>query len=252
MLPLPLEAVQTINLAINNTMSEELDLRKTALRLRTLILRFATTITVNEIPLLRGAIIRATGGNSIFFHNHVGEQLRYAYPLIQYKRIDGKAAIVFIGDGVDAAADYFSSNTVGVNLNKRQTELMLEHADAYMTTVNVWDDMFSYTIRKYLPLNSRNYAEYSKTDSMIDRYAIIERTLTGNILSFAKGIGLHVSERIDLKITNCGAPRTYIYKGVKMLGVDLEFKTNISLPDYIGLGKGASLGFGMIKRMKKQ
>lgn len=222
------------------------------LRLQTFIIRFATNIQVSEVPLLRGAIIHATGGENTFFHNHIGEKLRYAYPLIQYKRINGKAAIVFVGDGVNAAADYFKSNTVEVSLNKRCVELELEHTDAHITTVNVWDDTFSYNIRKYLPLNSRNYAEYSKTDSMIDRYAIIERTLTGNILSFAKGIGLHVSERIDLKITNCGAPRTYIYKGVKMLGFDLEFKTNISLPDYIGLGKGASLGFGMIKKMKKQ
>jgi hypothetical protein len=30
------------------------------------------------------------------------------------------------------------------------------------------------------------------------------------------------------------------------------FKTNITLPDFIGLGKGASLGFGTLFRMEKK
>lgn len=34
-----------------------------------------------------------------------------------------------------------------------------------------------------------------------------------------------------------------------MMGFDIRFKSNVSLPDYIGLGKGVSIGFGMIKRL---
>jgi len=220
------------------------------LRLPTLVLRFATPIATREIPLLRGAMIRATGGSSLFYHNHTGaDRLRYAYPLVQYKRIGGQAAIVFIGNGVDAAADYFSSNTVEITLGERQTLLELQHADAHTTLINIWDDVFTYSIRKYLPLNQHNYATYQQTDGLTDRLAIIESALTGGILSFAKGVGIHVGDRISLKITAMQEPRQYVYKGVKMLGFDLEFKTNISLPDYIGLGKGSSLGFGMIKRM---
>jgi len=217
--------------------------------LKTFILRFAAPIAQREIPLLRGAMIKATEGENILFHNHDGDRLRYAYPLVQYKRIGGKAAIVFVGDGVEAAADYFRSNTVSVMLGDRAVALELEQADAHTTTVNLWDDTFCYTIRKYLPFNQHNYAEFQQTDSIAARYAIIERALTGNILSFAKGIGLHVDGRIALSVTDCSASRAYIYKGIRMAGFDLAFKTNITMPDYIGLGKGTSLGFGTIKRM---
>jgi len=219
------------------------------LKVRTFVLRFSTEIAIHEIPLLRGAIINATKNENILFHNHDGDRLRYAYPLVQYKRIGGKAAIVFVGDGVEAAADYFRSNTVGVALGDRAVSLELEHADAHTTTVSLWDDTFCYNIRKYLPFNQHNYAEYRQTDSLAARYAIIERALTGNILSFAKGIGLHIDGRIALSVTDCSASRAYIYKGVRMAGFDLAFKTNITMPDYIGLGKGISLGFGTIKRM---
>jgi len=186
------------------------------------------------------------------FHNHVGDKFRYAYPLVQYKRIGGKAAIVFVGEGVDAIADYFKSQMVEVELGNRKTILELEHADANTTTIGLWDDTFRYSIRKYLPLNNHNYEAYEQADGVAERCAILERSLTGNILSFAKGIGLHIDGHIEVKITNMSNASIYIYKGVRMMGFDLEFKSNISLPDYIGLGKGVSLGFGMIKRMTKQ
>ena len=32
-----------------------------------------------------------------------------------------------------------------------------------------------------------------------------------------------------------------------MEGFDMKFKTNVQLPQYIGLGKGVSLGFGEIR-----
>lgn len=218
------------------------------LKLKTFILRFSTEISLREIPMLRGAIIKATDGENILFHNHDGEKFRYSYPLVQYKRIGGKAAIVFVGEGVDAIADYFKNQVLDVELGNRKTTLELEHADANTTTIGLWNDTFRYTIRKYLPLNNHNYEAYEKAEGVAERCAILERSLTGNILSFAKGIGLHIDGQIDVKITNMSDSTIYIYKGVKMMGFDLEFKSNISLPDYIGLGKGTSLGFGMIKR----
>ncbi|MCB0573045.1 MAG: hypothetical protein KDC61_00560, partial [Saprospiraceae bacterium] len=41
------------------------------------------------------------------------------------------------------------------------------------------------------------------------------------------------------------------YKGVKVLAFSLEFSCNVALPDYIGLGKGCSSGWGVLKRLKQ-
>ena len=54
-----------------------------------------------------------------------------------------------------------------------------------------------------------------------------------------------------VKITQVLGTKTYRYKNVKLQGFDLVFKTNVSLPDYIGLGKSVSQGFGTICRTKK-
>ena len=73
-------------------------------KVRIMVIRFSNTITLKEIPLMRGALIHALDSNSnLLFHNHDESGLRYAYPLIQYKRINNKAAMVCINEGADVA-----------------------------------------------------------------------------------------------------------------------------------------------------
>ena len=40
------------------------------------------------------------------------------------------------------------------------------------------------------------------------------------------------------------------FKDVKMTAYDLRFTCNVSLPNYIGLGKGVSHGFGTIRKIQ--
>ena len=42
------------------------------------------------------------------------------------------------------------------------------------------------------------------------------------------------------------------YKNVKLMMFDAEFSSNVSIPDYTGLGKGVSIGYGTTVAMKKQ
>jgi len=42
------------------------------------------------------------------------------------------------------------------------------------------------------------------------------------------------------------------YKEQQMQAFTLVFRTNISLPNFIGLGKGSSVGFGVIKEIIKE
>lgn len=69
----------------------------------------------------------------------------------------------------------------------------------------------------------------------------------GNILSFAKGMGIYFKDRITCKILEIEEPYWVIYKGVRMMAFNICFKSNLSLPDNIGLGKGVSLGNGLLR-----
>ena len=40
-------------------------------------------------------------------------------------------------------------------------------------------------------------------------------------------------------------------KDVSMLGIECEFMANFAIPDYLGLGKSVSRGFGAVVGMKR-
>ena len=217
-------------------------------RIKVLTVRFVNEIMREEVPLFRGAIINAMEDANLLFHNHEEDgRLRYAYPLIQYKRINQKAAIVCLGEGTEAIGQFFSSCNFDLKLGERLVKLEVETVNAHQHLIQIWDSEFTYHIRRWLPLNQDNYDAYCKEESLAAKYALLERLLTANILSFAKGIGVRFEGQVVARIIQMEEPQTQYYKGVKLMSFDAEFKSNVSLPDYIGLGKGVSLGMGTIK-----
>ncbi|MBR5326893.1 MAG: hypothetical protein IKU49_10450, partial [Prevotella sp.] len=78
--------------------------------IRTLTVFYDTEINHTEIPLFRGAVWKSLGNKAdILYHNHTGEDsFRYSYPLIQYKRLNGKAAITCVEEGADIIGQFMS------------------------------------------------------------------------------------------------------------------------------------------------
>ena len=217
--------------------------------LQTLVIQFSNDILQWEVPLFRGSVIDAMENTNILFHNHLDDDtFRYRYPLIQYKRIGGKAAIVCVGEGTEVIGEFFNNANFNLQIGERTLSMEVERMDAKRALVQVWDTEFRYTLRKWLPLSSDNYRTYQSLEGIVEQCAFLQNILIGNILSFCKGVGITIELEIKCVITQIMETRTYTYKGVKMQGFDVEFKSNISLPDYIGLGKGVSLGFGMVVR----
>lgn len=214
--------------------------------IHTSVVRLSTPIADEEIPHLRGAIIHIAE-NAPLFHNHVSDGYRYSYPLIQYKKIGNEVVIVGVGEGVEALDGIFSVRSHAVRLGKRFTLLKVAQIGKAVTAVQLTDDAsIVYKIRKYLPFNQENYAQYCKMDSIVDQYQFIEKCLVGNILSFAKGMGLFFGSEVKVKLMSVDRTELCMVKNVRMQGFDLTFKTNVLLPNLIGLGKSVSLGHGTI------
>lgn len=222
-------------------------------KIRTLLIKADTRISVSEIPLFRGAVINLLGGACSLYHNHgAGDGVLYRYPLIQYKRINQRGAILGIEQGTEVLGKFLSKSGSVLAIGEREAEYGIVDISARQCLMQVWDEQFEYQIRKWLPFNAENYRAYSAADGLSDRIHLLESILTGNMLSFAKGVGETISSTIVCTITVLEPPVLYTYKGVRMMGFDAVFKTNISLPDHIGLGKGVSLGFGTIKQKRHE
>ena len=218
------------------------------------LVRFNNEISFREIPLLRGAILSALGEEAgLLFHNHTGDHsYRYKYPLIQYKRIRGKAAVFCIGEGVETIGQFLSLQDFMLSLGDRSVKLEIEAVFPKRSLVQIWDSTFKYKVRKWLPLNSENYQIYQTLDECSARIDFLERMLTGNLLSFAKGMGIMLEKELVCKILSLGEPQLVLVKGVKMMAFDVEFKSNLSLPNYMGIGKHVSFGFGTVVRVNNE
>lgn len=213
--------------------------------IKTLVIQFKNEISLWEAPLLRGCVIHAMDNANILFHNHLNDdQYRYRYPLIQYKRINKRAAIVCVGEGTEVIGEFFSQASFNFNIGSHMVKMEIEKIEAKRTIVQVWDSEFNYRLRKWLPFSSDNYREYRNLNGLAEQTIFLQKILIGNILSFCKGLDIQIEKEIKCTINSILETHTYTYKGVKMMGFDIDFKSNVSLPDFIGLGKGVSIAFG--------
>ena len=215
--------------------------------IRTAVVVFSCALTSKEIPLLRGAMLHLAQHDEVLFHDHVGEGFRYRYPLVQYRAVDGCAALVCVGEGVDAVDALLGTDfSAEVRIGRRRELLRVAYVHRQETEFRVDGTEHTYRLRRYLPLNQDNYMRYRQMDSLVERCSLIEHCLVGNILSFAKSMGVYLEQRVTARIVSIDSERQYDYKHVGMLGFDLTFKSNALLPSMIGLGKGVSLGYGEI------
>lgn len=225
--------------------------------LKVFTINFANPIDAYEIPQFRGAVIAAVGRDGHpLFHDHIGDTgYRYAYPLIQYKRLGGKASIVGLGDGIDALGALLRKNPVTLRLDSgRIVHLAVADATTQDCLFAVGDRADKrYRLRRWLPFNSDNYKRYRATESLAGRVTMLEKILIGNILSMARGLELFVDVHIDVVITAMRQHQAMVsYKNAGMLAFDVDFLSNIDLPVGVGLGKGTSIGFGVVEKLDKQ
>jgi hypothetical protein len=220
-------------------------------KIRLLTVVFDTEIAGHEIPAFRGAVIEKVGGDNILFHNHLeGKQFLYKYPLIQYKRMGRKPALICIDYGVDEIHKFFEKKDWNLKISDRWLEMKIDKLQMNQFVMQVWDKTFNYSISNWIALNQENHIKYQELEAMTARIEFLERTLKANILSFAKGIDWTVDKEILLSIKDIRRTRSAKVKGKYLVGFDLDFTTNVFLPNFIGLGKSVSLGYGVVSQKR--
>mgnify|MGYP002777888522 CR=1 FL=1 len=216
-------------------------------KIRYLTIRFDADIEAYELPAFRGAVIERAGREHLLFHNHLGdEKFLYGYPVIQYKRVGRNPALVCVDYGVDEVHHFFNQRDWEITLGDRPLKLGIRSLQLEQYTLQVWEKTFRYRLYNWLALSQENYARYQSLADDLARTTFLEGILTGNILSFAKGVKWDVDRPISLRIDEVLKSKIVPYKQQKLLAFDVLFRSNVFLPDHLGLGKGVSLGFGTV------
>jgi hypothetical protein len=221
-------------------------------RIRIAFISFDTLLKQYEIPAFRAAVIEKVGMENILFHNHLNKGYLYRYPLIQYKQIGNKPALYCIEQGVDEIHKFFQQKDWNLKLSGRWLDMKINKLLLNSYNMQVWDSLWDYNIYNWLALNQENYNKYLAIESLTERIYMLESILKANILSLAKGIEWNIEKEIKMHIRHLNEGRKVKHKGVYVEAFNVDFKTNVFLPNFIGLGKGVSRGFGIVKRIKNE
>lgn len=222
--------------------------------IRTLTVQFDAKILYKEIPLLRGSVLKSMGENAnLLYHNHTGENtFRYSYPLIQYKRLGGKAAITCVEEGADIIGQYLSEASGVISLGGREVKCDVSKVSPVRILVQTWNKPFKYHLNRWLPLNAKNYQLFQMTDDENEKRAMLENILKGNLLSMLKGLGIHLEDELLVRITQLSDSYLIYNKGIGMTAFNADFTCNLSIPNNLGIGKNASIGCGIVHQERPQ
>ena len=198
---------------------------------------------------LRGAIARLYP-NEILLHQHSEDgAVKYNYPRVQYKYISGKCLIV----GIDKGAKVINNlNLFGETVTFSGQELRILKKDVSFQdlpygTTDI-DNSYSF-LTPWLALNEENHKKYLKIIGWQAKKEFLANILIGNIISISKSLGYTVPEPIKVSLGKMKEVKTSL-KGTPMLGFLGTFSVNFEIPDYWGIGKSVSRGFGTVKRIE--
>ena len=177
------------------------------------------------------------------FHHH--SEKSYHYPLIQYKKVDGKMIIVGLQEHSTILMNRVAS-VDRITTPQRNYDISSKEIDIMTHILRESTSLYEFAT-PWIPLNEENYKAFKEMDED-QRKGLLERILVGNILSCLKGLGIFVDYRVTSRIT-WFRPMLVRAHGNPFEAFQARFYLNIDIPDYIGLGKSVSKGFGAIRRV---
>ena len=180
-------------------------------------------------------------------HQHIDvDKLLYKYPHIQYKILEGAAIVLGIEEGAEVLKeiyDKYDEITLGESVYTIVERGLTIKEDEF----GISEEILSYEfITPWIALSQQNYQRYVESKRE-ERRELLRRTLIGNILSASKGLDYVVLDEIRLEIGRLRRRKCEL-KGTSFIGFLGKFMVNFAIPDYMGLGKSVSRGFGTVKR----
>jgi len=217
------------------------------MKVKTMLLKMESDQPIKEgTDKLRGFFARKFNGY-LLLHNHLGNnKFLYQYPRIQYKTINQVKVILGLTEGVNVLQSIYNQyDKITLDGHSYQIftkEIILKEEDFGIATNNLKYKFLT----PWFALNEENYQRY-KNYNYSERADQLKSILIRNIMAIAKTFQYFVESKI---MVNTNLKETSIeFKGKDIIGFLGTFQVNFNLPDYIGLGKSVSRGFGTIKKI---
>lgn len=218
---------------------------------------FDMPIEPSGILSFRGAIAHKVGLEHEWFHNHnnsngSSNSYHHRYSLVQYKYRRGHPMIVFLDECTEEAHRLFAQDDWVIDYRGEEVKLKVKDLSIKTYEVGVYAKRFRYQLRGWLPFSPKEAGDYRKTERLIDRVEILERKLNGHIVTFAQELNCNWQGHIEATISSIHQAQDIQLKSkTRMLSFSLEFSSNFFLPNFVGLGKSVSLGYGVVRQLRR-
>ncbi len=215
-----------------------------------------THLTFPELDLptrsahyLRGYFGRLFQEHSPLLHNHLeGGELRYAYPLVQYKVLDGLPVLVGIGEGAELLVDLFL-RVQELDIDGRIYPLHHKGLKCEEAEAGYSETLYTYAFRTlWMALNQKNYGAYIRL-SAAEQQQRLPGLLRAHILAAFKGMGVWLEPEQRILAQAQLRQKETRFKDQRMIAFEGQFTTNAVLPKWAGIGKAVSRGFGTVERV---
>ena len=179
-------------------------------------------------------------------HNHLDDNTNlHAYPVVQYKVLDGVPTLVGIGRGSRILMSLIDK-IENIDIDGRVLPVTAREINTRNVSIGVGDRVQYYRFdNAWMALNTRNFTRYTGA-CQSEQIDVLRRILVGNILVFL-GAFNEFADREVIAVPKVQTSNA-LFKGLNMMTFRGSFQTNVLLPDGIGLGKCAARGFGAIRR----
>ncbi len=160
--------------------------------------------------------------------------------------IDGAPMAIGINDGAEVLKQVYDKYDE-IKLGEEVYEVVEKGIAVRNQEFGITDKIHSYEFATpWLALNQENYMRYYGMSGMEERKEFLRKTLIANLLSMSKSLDYQVPDKIkcDVEVRI----RKSRLKDVNVMSFIGGFCANFLIPDYLGVGKSVSRGFGAVIR----
>jgi hypothetical protein len=202
-----------------------------------------------SLDKLRSSVSRDLA-DYLLHHQENAAGFIHRYPVVQCRQIKNTLMVTGINEGAEflksRSDDHDEIGTAENTCIIREKSPAIQKAEFGIFSTNQSYEF----ITPWLPFSQENNRKFYLLKGKEERDAFIRTMLVGNILTLSKSLGYTVSEPVTADI-NMHFQKERI-DGASVIILSGKFSLPFFIPDYFGLGRSVSAGYGVIrKRVQK-
>lgn len=171
----------------------------------------------------------------------------HRYPVLQCKQVKSNLIVTGICQGADCLCQFTGDQTM-LGAGESRCRITARDPAIRSELFGITDTPGTYEfLTPWLALNQQNAKKFYDLKGKPQRDAFMQKLLTAQLNTLAKSLDYNITvpitceAKVRFKRERIDRENVMVFLG--------KFRTNLSIPDYLGIGRSVSQGYGTIKRI---